>query len=205
VPEPKYRREKNSTPFVLQAIKSPGCILKWSSKTGANVSPKISTDKLGTFKYYVSQKNLANKLESKQIEIIVTIYEITKPSPLTATTKGPLSFRTPYLGIDKDGSGHVLTWNHPIKTNQSINYKISFINNDTKDIFSETNLQNQKSLNITGLSKVNFLKRGEFPKRGVTVKITAELPGYTSVTDFRQLSFMYDRDDKLTIWNCYTR
>ena len=131
--------------------------------------------------------------------------ENTKPSPLTVTTKGPLSFRTPYLGIDKDGSGHVLTWNHPIKINQSINYKISFINNDTKDIFSETNLQNQKSFNITGLSKVNFLKRGEFPKRGVTVKITAELAGYTSVTDYRQLSFMYDRDDKLTIWNCYTR
>ena len=65
----KFIITKNSTPFVLQAVKSPGCILKWSSKTGATVSPKISTGKLGTFKYYVSQKNVINKQESKKIEI----------------------------------------------------------------------------------------------------------------------------------------
>jgi hypothetical protein len=203
VSKTKLLFEKNSIPIVLQATKSPGCILKWASKTGANVSPKISTDKLGTFKYYVSQKNLTNNLESKPIEIIVTIYEKAKPPIKKPNVLLPFSKAT--LGIDKDGSGHLLNWNHPIKTTQSINYKISFINNDTKESFFATTLQNQKTFNVTGLSKIGFLKKGEFPKRGVTFTITAELEGYRPLPDDRQISFMYDKDGKLTIWNCYTR
>jgi hypothetical protein len=193
---------KNSTPIVLKALKSPGCYLKWSNINGNAISPKISTDRTGIFQYYVSQQDMTTKLESKQIQIVVTVNEITKPTATKPKTLLPFSKK---LSIDKDGSGHLLNWNHPIKTNQIIDFRISFINNDTKESFYTTTLHNQKTFNISGLAKIDFLKRREFPKRGVTFTVTANLEGYTPLTEDRQISFMYDKDDKLTIWNCYTR
>ena len=199
VPEPRYiRREKNSTPFVLQAVKSPGCILKWSSKTGATVSPKISTGKLGTFKYYVSQKNLTNKLESKQIEIIVTIFENAKP-PIKKPP-GELTFLRPILSINNSNDGKLLTWRNPnpTKENQTIRFALTFYDSDNNNaVIHQETITNIYTYDVSILR--NKFRDGERPRNGIDVTIIATRDGFKSIRETRHLSL----NNSMKIYNCY--
>jgi hypothetical protein len=193
----KFIIEKNSTPFVLQAIKSPGCILKWSSKTGATVSPKISTGKLGTFKYYVSQKNVINKQESKKIEIIVEIYD----KKISEKPKFDLKkFPRSTLGINKSDDGKFLTWNPPLpkKENKIIKYSLTFYDLDNnRSIIHQETIISICSYDVSTLR--NKFRNGERPKNGLDVRIIASSDEYKSIEDNRHLSL----NNTLKIYNCY--
>jgi len=193
VPEHTYKRKKNSPPIDLQAIKSPGCILQWSSKTGANVSPKISTDKLGTFKYYVSQKNLTNKLESKQIEIIVIIQDNIKVPPVLQ------KFPFQILRIDKSDDGKLLTWKSPFlkKENRNIQYTISFVDLDNNNEIHRLSLSDKNSYEIIQIK--NKFKNGARPSNDIEVIISANCEGYVTLIDTRILAL----NSLMRIYNCY--
>ena len=193
----KFIITKNSTPFVLQAVKSPGCILKWSSKTGATVSPKISTGKLGTFKYYVSQKNVINKQESKKIEITVEIYD----KKISEKPKLDLKkFPRTTLGINKSNDGKFLTWNPPVpkKENIVIKYSLTFYDLDNnRSIIHQETIISICSYDVSTLR--NKFRNGERPKNGLDVRIIASSDEYQSIEDNRHLSL----NNTLKIYNCY--
>jgi hypothetical protein len=194
----KFIITRNSTPFVLQAIKSPGCILKWSSKTGSAVSPKISTDRTGTYKYYVSQKNLSNKLESKQIEIIVTIFENAKP-PIKKPP-GDLTFLRPILSINNSNDGKLLTWRNPnpIKENQTIRFALTFYDSDNNNaVIHQETITNIYTYDISILR--NKFRNGERPRNGIDVTIIATRDGFKSIRETRHLSL----NNSMKIYNCY--
>jgi hypothetical protein len=200
VPKTKLRFEKNSIPIpiVLQAIKSPGCILKWSSKTGSAVSPKISTHKVGTFKYYVSQKNLSNKLESKQIEIIVTIFENAKP-PIKKSP-GDLTFLRPTLSINNSNDGKLLTWRNPnpTKENQTIRFALTFYDSDNNNaVIHQETFTNIYTYDVSILR--NKFRNGERPRNGIDVTIIATRDGFKSIRETRHLSL----NNSMKIYNCY--
>ncbi len=199
VPKTKLRFEKNSIPIpiVLQAIKSPGCILKWSSKTGSAVSPKISTHKVGTFKYYVSQKNVINNQESKKIEIIVEIYDKKISEKPTLDLK---KFPKSTLGINKSDDGKFLTWNPPVpkKENKIIKYILTFYDLDNnRSIIHQETIISICSYDVSTLR--NKFRNGERPKNGLDVRIIASSDEYKSIEDNRHLSL----NNTLKIYNCY--
>jgi hypothetical protein len=124
--------------------------------------------------------------------------------PLRADSIKIIKFDRDILSIDHTNSGNTLTWRSPSRTkNDEISYSITFTNNDNNLEFFKRNVSNQNSLSLSELSNIDFLRTRKLPKKGVKVTITATKKGYKNVTESKELALMYDRNEKIAIWNCY--
>lgn len=188
---------QNSKPIYLQAFKSSGCYLKWFNINGEVISPKISTNRTGKFRYYVSQQNIGTKLESKKIEIVV---EILEKKPADKSIAVLREFPKSTLGINKSSDGKLLVWNSPIpkKENKTIKYILTFYDLDNnRSILHQETITNICYYDISTLR--NKFPNGERPKNGIDVMIKANCEEYRSLEDNRHLSL----NNSLKIYNCY--
>lgn len=193
-------------------------------------NPKNDEEKINNV-YYVNSALTINSLLVKLSKLEYNFYlfnslnvhkkkkpiKITIKKKDTATNEGILKkksnvaasidlkyFQRNTLSIDHSNSGNTLTWRSPSKVkNDEINYSISFTNNDNRVEFFKRQLSNLNSLNLSELSNIDFIRMRRLPKTGIKVTITASKQGYKDITECKELALMFDRNEKIAIWNCY--